>query len=376
MHAFITAIPGDGIGPELIQRTVALLETVGNKFGHEFNIHMVPAGGNAMDIHGTPLPQETVNICRSSDAVLLGAVGGPRWDDPNAGMRPEQAILELRRQLRLFANLRPAVLFPSLKESCPLRPEFTGRGIDICFVRELTGGIYFGPRGTRDNGDGPEAFDTEVYSQAEIDRIARVAFRTARMRRKRVTSVDKANVLESSRLWRRTVAAVSRDFPDVELESMLVDNAAMQLIRDPGRFDVILTSNMFGDILSDEASVLTGSIGMLPSASLGESPLGLYEPAHGSAPDIVGRDLANPLAAFLSAAMMLRHSLDMPEEAAVIESAVKRVLEDDYRTADIISPGRELVGTTRMTHLVTRAVEEYRPPRNDFQQEKAGSDAK
>lgn len=373
MHAFISAIPGDGIGPELIEQSTALLKAVGRAFGHDFDVHKVPAGGNAIESHGTPLPQETLDICKSSDAVLLGAVGGPQWDDPQARMRPEQALLELRRQLRLFANLRPAFLFPSLQSACPLRPEYTTRGIDICFVRELTGGIYFGPSGTRNDGDGPSAFDTEVYSEAEVDRIARVAFRTARMRRNKVTSVDKANVLESSRLWRRIVTAAARDYPDVRLEHMLVDNAAMQLIQSPGRFDVVLTSNMFGDILTDEAAVLTGSIGMLPSASLGDSQLGLFEPAHGSAPDIAGRDLANPLAAFLSTAMMLRHSLDMPEEAEAIEKAVQQVLEGGYRTADIISPGMELVGTTRMTNLVMRSIEERKPPEERLRLMKGGS---
>ena len=288
------------------------------------------------------------------DAVLLGAVGGPKWDNPTAKARPEQALLGLRGGLNLYCNLRPALLYESLKDASPLKDEIIGDGIDIYVVRELTGGIYFGERGKSKEGEEEAAFDTEKYSVSEIKRIAKIAFDTAMKRNKKVTSVDKANILESSRLWRRVVEEVHKDYPEVELNHLYVDNAAMQLVRDPRQFDVIVTSNMFGDILSDEASMITGSIGMLPSASLGEGTFGIYEPIHGSAPDIAGQGIANPLATILSAAMMLRYSLSLEEEAKDIENAVIRVLEKGYRTGDIISEGKVLVGTREMGSLVIR----------------------
>lgn len=319
MEYRIAVLPGDGIGPEVIEQALLVLEQVGRKFGHVFRFTTLLAGGCAIDATGNPLPEETLDECRRSDAVLLGAVGGPKWDNLPGDIRPEAGLLALRGGLGLFANLRPAVLNRELRDACPLRPDIVGESMDIMVVRELTGGIYFGQRGRRTGKMGEEAFDTECYSEGEIERIARVAFEVARKRRKKVTSVDKANVLESSRLWREVVTKVANDYPDVTLEHMYVDNAAMQLVRNPRQFDVIVTSNMFGDILSDEASMITGSIGMLPSASLGEGSFGLYEPIHGSAPDIAGKDKANPLATILSAAMMLRYTMHLEEEAMAVE---------------------------------------------------------
>ncbi|HEY8391729.1 MAG TPA: 3-isopropylmalate dehydrogenase [Capillibacterium sp.] len=349
----IAVIPGDGIGPEVVKAALAVLAQVGVKYGHQFKTKTLLAGGCAIDATGSPLPPETVEECQKSDAVLLGAVGGARWDHLPGDQRPEQALLGLRGRLGLYANLRPAHLYRELWEACPLKPEIIGEGLDLLVVRELTGGIYFGPRGRRQTETGgEEAFDTEVYSEAEVERIARMAFNLARQRRRKVTSVDKANILESSRLWRSVVSRVAADYPEVELNHLYVDNAAMQLVRNPQQFDVIVTSNMFGDILSDEASMITGSIGMLPSASLGEGNFGLYEPVHGSAPDLAGKDQANPLATILSVAMMLRYSLALPREAAAIEQAVEKVLADGYRTADLMSSGKNLVGTAEMGRLV------------------------
>lgn len=352
----IAVLPGDGIGPEVMEQTLLVLEQVGRKFNHSFRFKKLLAGGCAIDATGSPLPDETLEECRKSDAVLLGAVGGPKWDNLPGDKRPEAGLLGLRAGLGLFANLRPAILNKELRDACPLKSEIIGESMDIMVVRELTGGIYFGQRGRRAGKMGEEAFDTECYSVGEVERIARVAFETARKRRLKVTSVDKANVLESSRLWREVVTRVARDYPDVTLEHMYVDNAAMQLVRNPKQFDVIVTSNMFGDILSDEASMITGSIGMLPSASLGEGNFGLYEPIHGSAPDIAGQDKANPLATILSAAMMLRYTMQLEEEARAVENAVNKVLEEGYRTADIMSPGKNLVGTREMGRLVAERI--------------------
>lgn len=360
MKYSIAVIPGDGIGPEIIDGTIEALKKIEKNFCHEFVFKKVLAGGHALDEVGIPLPQETMDVCIKSDSVLLGALGGPKWDGLDGELRPEKALLGLRRGLGLFANIRPVFLFKALKEACPLRSDITDKGIDICIVRELTGGIYFGPRGYRASAGGHEAYDTEVYSVSEIQRVARMAFHIAQSRRKKVSSVDKANILESSRLWRSVVQEMAREFPDIQVEHLYVDNAAMQLILNPQRFDVLLTTNMFGDILSDEASVAAGSIGMLPSASLGEGKLGLYEPVHGSAPDMAGQDVANPIATLLSAAMMLRYSLELSEGADLIEQAVRRVLEQDYRTLDIMSPGKKLVGTRRMTKLVLDAIDDLR----------------
>ncbi|MDR5659574.1 3-isopropylmalate dehydrogenase [Serpentinicella sp. ANB-PHB4] len=349
----IATIPGDGIGPDIIEQTILVLEKVGQKYGHEFDFTEVLAGGCAIDAKGEPLPKETVEVCQKSDSVLLGAVGGPKWDNLPGDARPEQALLGLRSVLGLFANLRPALLHNALKDACPLKPEIVGDGIDIMVVRELTGGIYFGDRGRRAEGKmGEEAYDTEAYSVGEIKRIAKAAFDIAMKRNKKVTSIDKANILESSRLWRSVVTEMAKDYPEVSLEHMYVDNAAMQLVRDPKQFDVIVTTNMFGDILSDEASMITGSIGMLPSASLGEGGLGMYEPIHGSAPDIAGQDKANPIATVVSAAMMLRYSFGLDKEADAIEAAVTKVLDQKYRTGDIMSSGMKMVGTNEMGRLI------------------------
>ena len=336
----IALVPGDGIGPEIVGAAVEALKITGEKFGHEFECTTYLAGGAALDKYGVPLPQETVDGCLASDSVLLGAVGGPKWDSVPNNMRPEKALLGLRKALGLYTNLRPAAIQPALAGACVLRPDIAAKGFDLMIVRELTGGIYFGERGRNESGDA--AFDTEAYSVMEIERVARRAFETARKRKGHLTSVDKANVLETSRLWRETVHRLGEtEYPDVRLDDMYVDNAAMQIVRDPSFFDVLVTSNMFGDILSDEASQVTGSIGLLASASLGDSSRGMYEPIHGSAPDIAGKDLANPIATILSAAMMLRYSFDLAEEADYIEKAVADVLEEGWRTADIKAPGQE-----------------------------------
>lgn len=349
----IALIPGDGIGPEVTAQTVRVLDAVGKKYNHSFEYTEVCAGGCSIDKNGVPLTEEALDACLKSNAVLLGAVGGPKWDDLPGDKRPEKALLGLRKGLGVFANLRPAVLFPQLKNASTLKREIIGDGIDVLVVRELIGGIYFGPRTRRKTGNGSEeASDTEIYTTEEIRRIAHVAFKSAMKRQKKVCSVDKANILESSRLWRKVVCEVAKEYPEVELSHLYVDNCAMQLIRNPHQFDVIVTSNMFGDILSDEASMLTGSLGMLPSASLGSSSLGMYEPIHGSAPDIAGQDKANPIATIMSAAMMLRYSFDMDEEAETIEKAVEEVLEEGYRTGDIMEDGKTLVGTRKMADCI------------------------
>lgn len=356
MNFVIATLPGDGIGPDVIEQTTAVLNKIGELYNHSFEFKEYLAGGIAIDKTGQPLPAATVEGCLASDSVLLGAVGGPKWDNLTGDIRPEQALLGLRGKLELYANLRPAVLHEALKDACPLKPEIVGDGIDIMVVRELTGGIYFGDRGRRQSEFGEEAYDTEAYNVMEIERIARIAFEIAMKRDKRVTSVDKANILESSRLWRSVVNKLAEEYPEVEVNHLYVDNASMQLIRDPHQFDVILTSNIFGDILSDEASMITGSIGMLPSASLGKGKLGMYEPIHGSAPDIAGQDKANPIATILSAAMMLRYSFDLEAEAVAIENAVTEVLNAGYRTGDIMSEGLNLVGCQKMGALITAAL--------------------
>ena len=351
MEYKIALVKGDGIGPEIVDSAVRVLEKIGRKFGHTFHCTPYLAGGCAIDAVGIPLPQETVDGCLAADSVLLGAVGGPKWDKNPGNLRPEKALLGLRAALGLFTNLRPAKIYPALAGDCPLRPDIVADGFDMVMVRELTGGIYFGERGRREGKYGPEAYDTEAYSVMEIERIARVAFETARKRRKNVISIDKANVLETSRLWRETVHRIAEEYPDVTCTDMLVDNAAMQLVRNPAQFDVVVTTNMFGDILSDEASQITGSIGLLPSASLGSTKRGLYEPIHGSAPDIAGQNKANPIATILSAAMMLRYSFDLGAEADAIEAAVDRVLNKGLRTADL-GGGEASLGCTEMTDAI------------------------
>ncbi len=336
MNFNIALLKGDGIGPEIVDSAVAVLEKTAEKFGHKFSFTPYLIGGCAIDATGEPLPQETVDGCLASDSVLLGAVGGPKWDSLPGNKRPEKALLGIRAALGLFTNLRPAKLYPALRGASPLRADIVGDGFDLMIVRELTGGIYFGERGYREGKYGEEAYDTEAYSRMEIERIGRVAFDTAMKRNKKLTSIDKANVLETSRLWREIMHKMSEEYPEVEYSDMLVDNAAMQLVKNPQQFDVIVTSNMFGDILSDEASQITGSIGMLASASLGANTRGMYEPIHGSAPDIAGQNKANPIATILSAAMMLRYSFGLADEADCIENAVDKVLEAGYRTADLL----------------------------------------
>jgi 3-isopropylmalate dehydrogenase len=348
----IAVIPGDGIGPEVTEQTIEVLEETGRKFNHKFNFFKALAGGCAIDIKGTSLPDETLNTCKKSDAVLLGALGGPRWERYPAARRPEKALLTLRKELDLFANIRPAVLFDALKDACPLKDEIIGGGIDICVVRELTGGIYFGNKGRKTGDMVVEAYDVMSYSTPEIRRLAKTAFEIAQKRNNIITSVDKANVLESSRLWRTVVEEVAKEYSGVTLNHMYIDNASMQLIKNPAQFDVLVTSNMFGDILSDEAGMITGSIGMLPSASLGSGSFGMYEPAHGSAPDIAGQNKANPIASILSAAMMLKYSFDLIEEAVAIENAVIAVLGKNHRTPDIMHKGRNLVGTKEMAREI------------------------
>ena len=348
MEYRIALLKGDGIGPEIVESAVRVLEQAGARHSLHFRFSAYRIGGAAIDACGKPLPEETVAGCLESDAVLLGAVGGPKWDGLPGHLRPEKALLGIRAALGVYTNLRPARLYAALAGACPLRQEMCAAGFDIM----ITGGIYFGERGRRNGAQGEEAFDTERYSRLEIERIARAAFSVAQKRDRRVTSVDKANVLETSRLWRETVHAVAADYPDVALTDMFVDNAAMQLVRAPGQFDVIVTSNMFGDILSDEASQLTGSIGMLPSASLGDGTRGLYEPIHGSAPDLAGTGLANPIATILSAAMLLRYSLEQAAAADDIERAVSRALDDGLRTADIAAPGAPALTTAAMTDAI------------------------
>lgn len=356
MEYKLAVIPGDGIGPDVVEQTLLVLDKVGEKFGHTFHYQKVLAGGCAIDATGACLPQETIDVCKASDAVLLGAVGGWKWDTLPGDQRPERALLGLRKALGLFANLRPALLFEQLADASPLKPEILAGGLDIVVVRELTGGIYFGEKGFKDTDLGPAAYDVEQYAEEEVRRIAKVAFDMAMKRSKHVTSVDKANVLESSRLWRRVVAEVAQDYPEVTLDNLYVDNAAMQLVRNPRQFDVIVTSNIFGDILSDEASQITGSIGMLPSASLAKGNFGMYEPVHGSAPDLAGQDKANPMATILSAAMMLRYTFGLLAEAEAIENAVKAVLDQGYRTPDLYAGEGKLIGTAEMGRRIAEAL--------------------
>ena len=352
MNYKITVLPGDGIGPDIVTEALEVLKLIGEKYGHSFELTEADLGGIAIDKHGVPLPQSTIDACKSSDAVLLGAVGGPKWDTVPGNLRPEAGLLGIRAALGLYANLGPAIIYNALKDASPLKSEIISNGIDIMVIRELTGGIYFGKRGRLETEGVEAAFDTEMYNRTEVERIAKVGFETAMKRGKKLMSVDKANVLESSRFWRQVVEEVAKDYPEVALSHMYVDNAAMQLVRNPAQFDVVLTSNIFGDILSDEASMITGSIGMLPSASLGATKLGLYEPIHGSAPDIAGQDKANPIATILSVAMMLRYSLDLSEEADAIEKAVVSVLDKGYRTGDIASAGTTVVGTKEMGRII------------------------
>ena len=359
--ARVAVLAGDGIGPEVTAEAINVLNAVGDRFGHQFVFSSGLIGGCAIDETGAALPSETITVCSESDAVLLGAVGGPKWDNPTAAVRPEQGLLGIRKALGLFANLRPVKLVPALLEASTLKPEVLA-GVDLLVVRELTGGIYFGPR-QEASADDPTAFDTMLYTQPEIERVTRLAAEAARGRSSRLASVDKANVLASSRLWRRVVTeVVAKEFPDVQLEHVLVDAMAMHLIRRPSAYDVVLAGNLFGDILTDEASMLAGSMGLLPSASLGNTlnsyghPRGLYEPIHGSAPDIAGQGIANPLAAILSAAMLLRHSLGLEDEAQVVERAVESVLADGLRTRDIAWGARRIVGTAEMGNAVVQRI--------------------
>ena len=348
MEKNIAVIRGDGIGPEIVEQAVAVLRRTAERFGHRFTFAEAEMGGCAIDKYGVNLPEESLKTCLSADAVLLGAVGGPKWDGVEKNNRPEKALLRLRSALGLYANLRPARLFPQLAAASPLRRDIVEKGIDFLVVRELIGGIYFGEHRTEIIDGQSVATDVMRYSREEIRRIARTAFETARKRRRSVISVDKSNVLDCSRLWKQTAEEVAAEYPDVALRHMLVDNCAMQIVRDPAQFDVVLTENMFGDILTDEASMITGSVGMIPSASLGEGSRGLYEPIHGSAPDIAGKDLANPVGTILSAAMLLRYSFQMAEEADAVESAVSRVLDQGFRTTDIAAPGQKAVGCAEM----------------------------
>ena len=360
MNCNIVTIPGDGIGPEIVREACKILDKVGEVYGHTFQYTKILMGGCSIDEYGVPLTDEALETAKKSDAVLLGAVGGnvgnSKWYDVAPNLRPEAGLLAIRKGLNLFANLRPAYLYNELADACPLKKENIGDGFDMIIVRELTGGLYFGERHTEEVDGVLQATDTLTYNENEIRRIAIKAFDIAMKRRKHVISVDKANVLDSSRLWRKVVEEVAKDYPEVKLEHMLVDNCAMQLVMNPGQFDVVLTENMFGDILSDEASMITGSIGMLSSASLNETKFGMYEPSHGSAPDIAGKDLANPIATVLSAAMMLRYSFDMDKEADAIEAAVQQVLTDGYRTGDIYSEGCKKVGTIEMGDLIAERI--------------------
>ena len=360
MHSNITLIPGDGIGPEIVREACKVLDKVGEVYGHEFQYTKVLMGGCSIDEYGVPLTEEALATAKAGDSVLLGAVGGDvgnsRWYDVAPNLRPEAGLLAIRKGLNLFANIRPAYLYQELSGACPLKEEIIGDGFDMVIMRELTGGLYFGDRYTKEIDGVMTAVDTLTYNEEEIRRIAVKAFDIAMKRKKHVTSVDKANVLDSSRLWRKVVEEVAKDYPEVTLTHMLVDNCAMQLVMNPGQFDVILTENMFGDILSDEASMITGSIGMLSSASMNESKFGLYEPSHGSAPDIAGKDVANPIATILSAAMMLRYSFDLDAEADAVEAAVRQVLKEGFRTGDIYSEGCEKVSCSRMGDLIAERI--------------------
>ena len=352
MNKTIALIRGDGISPEIIGETVSVLDAVAEKFGHTFTYREAPMGGNAIDAFGVPLPDSSLKTCLESDSVLMGAVGGPKWDDQPSANRPERGLLKLRSAMGLFTNIRPAKMFGELSSACPLRADIAAKGIDFIVVRELIGGLYFGEHTTVEAEGELKAMDSLSYTEHEIRRVAHAAFRTAMKRRRKVTSVDKANVLDSSRLWRKTVTEVAKEYPEVELNHMYVDNAAMQLVRDPSQFDVIVTENLFGDILSDEASQITGSIGMIPSSSMGEGTRGLYEPIHGSSPDLAGQDKANPIGTILSAAMMLRYSFDMAAEADAVEAAVEATLKEGYRCGDIMQPDCKPVGCHAMGEQV------------------------
>ena len=354
MQANIVTLPGDYIGPEIIAQAVKVLHKVAAKYGHTFNFDERKLGGASIDAFGVPLTEETLAACNAADAVLMGSVGGPKWDGVEAARRPEKGLLALRKGMQVFANLRPCTIHPQLAGACPLRPDIIAQPIDIMMLRELTGDIYFGKRWRAE--DRKAATDEMAYSEMEVERLARIGFEMAMKRGKKLCSVDKANVLECSRLWRETVAKLAKEYPEVEVSYMYVDNAAMQLILRPSQFDVMITGNLFGDILSDESAAIAGSLGMMPSASLGEGTRGLYEPIHGSAPDIAGKDIANPLGTILSAALMLRHSLGLETEAKAIEAAVTRVLDDGYRTGDIFSEGCERVGCVKMGDLVAERI--------------------
>ena len=361
MNFKVAVIPGDGIGPEIVAEAQKVLDKVAKVYGHEFKYTEVLLGGASIDATGVPLTNEAIEVMKKNDSILMGSIGGNTstspWYKLEPSLRPEAGLLRLRKELKLFANLRPAVLFDELKAACPLKEEIIKDGFDMLIMRELTGGLYFGDRKTVTENGELKAYDELTYSETEIRRIAKRGFETAMKRKKKVTSVEKANVLDSSRLWRKVVEEVAKDFPEVTYEHMLVDNCAMQLVKDPAQFDVILTENMFGDILSDEASMVTGSIGMLSSASLNETKLGLYEPSHGSAPDIAGMNIANPIATILSAAMMLRLSFDLDKEADAVEAAVKKALKDGYRTVDIMSEGKTKVTTSEMGDVIARNIE-------------------
>ena len=361
MECKIAVISGDGIGPEIVREAKKVLDVVAEKYGHTFNYTDVLMGGASIDVHGVPLTDEAIETAKASDAVLMGSIGGDAkvspWYKLEPSKRPEAGLLKIRKELNLFANLRPAYLYDELRAACPLRDDIIGEGFDMMIMRELTGGLYFGERKTEEIDGVMTAVDTLTYNENEIRRIAKRGFDIAMKRRKKVTSVDKANVLDSSRLWRKVVEEVAKDYPEVTLEHMLVDNCAMQLVKDPAQFDVILTENMFGDILSDEASMVTGSIGMLSSASLNDTKFGLYEPSHGSAPDIAGQDKANPIATILSAAMMLRFTFDLDKEADAMEAAVQQVLKEGFRTGDIYSSGCTLVGTVQMGDLIAERIQ-------------------
>ena len=356
MEKKIAVIRGDGIGPEIVGEAIAVLDTVAAKFGHTFIYEEAPMGGNAIDAFGVPLPDSSLETCLKADSVLLGAVGGPKWDAQPPANRPERGLLKLRSAMGLYSNIRPARVFSDLAKACPLRADIAARGIDFVVVRELIGGVYFGEHKTEEVNGEKKATDIMAYSEHEVRRIAHVAFQMARKRRSRVTSIDKANVLDTSRLWRAVVTEVAAEYPDVELRHMYVDNAAMQMVRDPSQFDVVVTENLFGDILSDEASQITGSIGMIPSSSMGEGTRGIYEPIHGSAPDIAGQDKANPIGTILAAAMMLRFSFDMAEEADAIERAVDETLSAGYRCGDISEEGMTLVGCKAMGKAIRERI--------------------
>ena len=356
MNKTIAVIRGDGIGPEIVGEAIGVLDAVAKKFGHTFTYREAPMGGCAIDAFGVPLPESSLETCLASDSVLLGAVGGPKWDAQPSANRPERGLLKLRGAMGLYTNVRPARMFQDLAAACPLRPDIAARGIDFVVVRELIGGVYFGEHATAQVDGEDKATDIMSYTEHEIRRVAHVAFQMARKRRHRGASVDKANVLDTCRLWRRVVTEVAQEYPDVELLHMYVDNAAMQIVRDPSQFDVLVTENLFGDILSDEASQITGSIGMIPSSSMGEGTRGLYEPIHGSAPDIAGQDKANPIGTILSAAMMLRYSFDMAAEADAVEAAVDAVLKEGWRCGDILLGGGKLVGCREMGRLIREKI--------------------